>query len=159
MGAAGLSFCNAPLRWRMVLLGEIRVALKGLGCSSEALGTVRAQVRDWYLDSFQDLRSFREIATPSDEMAFTKLLAAIKERHNHVVPTMAMGIQELKHDLGRRTGSMHDLPDIHQFLDRFFMSRIGIRMLIGAQCGHPPEKSMADTIVYGIRDVRALGTL
>ncbi|GAQ87906.1 pyruvate dehydrogenase kinase [Klebsormidium nitens] len=89
------------------------------------------KVRDWYLDSFQDLRSFREIATPSDEMAFTKLLAAIKERHNHVVPTMAMGIQELKHDLGRRTGSMHDLPDIHQFLDRFFMSRIGIRMLIG----------------------------
>lgn len=100
-------------------------------CQWCSCALVVVQVRDWYLDSFQDLRSFPEIVTPSDELAFTKLLAAIKERHNHVVPTMAMGIQELKNDLGRRTGFMHDYPDIHQFLDRFFMSRIGIRMLIG----------------------------
>jgi pyruvate dehydrogenase kinase 2/3/4 len=26
---------------------------------------------------------------------------------------------------------MNDMPEIHQFLDGFYMSRIGIRMLIG----------------------------
>ena len=51
-------------------------------------------------------------------------------RHNDVMPTMAMGIQELKEDLGRKVG-LNELPEIHQFLDRFYMSRIGIRMLIG----------------------------
>lgn len=51
-------------------------------------------------------------------------------RHNDVMPTMAMGIQELKEDLGRKVG-LNEIPEIHQFLDRFYMSRIGIRMLIG----------------------------
>lgn len=51
-------------------------------------------------------------------------------RHNDVMPTMAMGIQQLKEDLGRKVG-LNEIPEIHQFLDRFYMSRIGIRMLIG----------------------------
>jgi hypothetical protein len=28
-------------------------------------------------------------------------------------------------------GAPHEIHEIHQFLDRFYMSRIGIRMLIG----------------------------
>ena len=43
---------------------------------------------------------------------------------------MATGIQELKEDLGRTVG-LNELPEIHEFLDRFHISRIGIRMLIG----------------------------
>ncbi|BBN06903.1 pyruvate dehydrogenase kinase 2/3/4 [Marchantia polymorpha subsp. ruderalis] len=87
-------------------------------------------VRDWYVDSFKDLRSFKEIQNLTDENRFTELLTHIKQRHNNVMPTMAMGIQELKEDLGRKVG-LNELPEIHQFLDRFYMSRIGIRMLIG----------------------------
>ncbi|CAI5536850.1 unnamed protein product [Closterium sp. Naga37s-1] len=79
-----------------------------------------------------------------------------KARHNHTVPCMALGIAELKKRLqvstrkGRRswkTGHggegdegvdnpwlpMDKFPEVHQFLDRFFLSRIGIRMLIGQQ--------------------------
>jgi pyruvate dehydrogenase kinase 2/3/4 len=37
---------------------------------------------------------------------------------------------ELKRELSKTVG-LDDLPDIHQFLDGFYMSRIGIRMLIG----------------------------
>jgi pyruvate dehydrogenase kinase 2/3/4 len=37
---------------------------------------------------------------------------------------------ELKRELADTIG-LNDLPDIHQFLDGFYMSRIGIRMLIG----------------------------
>lgn len=88
------------------------------------------QVRDWYVDSFKDLRSFPAIQDAEDEARFTSLIARVKARHNEVMPTMAMGIQELKEDLGRKVG-LNELPEIHSFLDRFYMSRIGIRMLIG----------------------------
>lgn len=90
------------------------------------------QVRDWYVDSFKDLRSFPKIQDTDDEAKFTSLIARVKARHNEVMPTMAMGIQELKEDLGRKVG-LNELPEIHSFLDRFYMSRIGIRMLIGTE--------------------------
>ena len=52
---------------------------------------------------------------------------------------MAVGIQELKKDLGRKQG-LNELPEIHQFLDRCYMSRIGIRMLIGQHVAlHDPN--------------------
>lgn len=88
------------------------------------------QVRDWYVDSFRDLREFPDIADGEDELKFTDLIQRVKMRHNDVMPTMAMGIQELKEDLGKKMG-LNEIPEIHQFLDRFYMSRIGIRMLIG----------------------------
>ncbi|KAJ8766302.1 hypothetical protein K2173_022361 [Erythroxylum novogranatense] len=87
------------------------------------------KVRDWYLDSFRDLRSFPEIKDTSDEREFTKMIKAIKVRHNNVVPTMALGVQQLKKEMD--PSMYEDLVEIHQFLDRFYMSRIGIRMLIG----------------------------
>ncbi|MCO5603038.1 hypothetical protein L7F22_057181 [Adiantum nelumboides] len=88
------------------------------------------QVRDWYVDSFRDLRSFPDLVDNEDELKFTDLIQRVKMRHNDVMPTMALGIQELKQDLGKKVG-LNELPEIHQFLDRFYMSRIGIRMLIG----------------------------
>ena len=39
-------------------------------------------------------------------------------------------LAELKRELSSTIG-LNDLPDIHQFLDGFYLSRIGIRMLIG----------------------------
>lgn len=76
------------------------------------------------------MRNFPEIQDSKDELRFTELINEIKMRHNYVMQTMAVGIQELKKDLGRKRG-LNELPEIHQFLDRFYMSRIGIRMLIG----------------------------
>ncbi|KAH7373243.1 hypothetical protein KP509_17G046100 [Ceratopteris richardii] len=88
------------------------------------------QVRQWYIDSFRDLRSFPDIRNSQDEASFTNLLYQIKRRHADVISTMALGIRELKQDIGPRIGR-DDVPEVHQFMDRFFMSRIGIRMLIG----------------------------
>eukprot|EP00252_Welwitschia_mirabilis_P024915 TRINITY_DN7601_c0_g1_i4.p1 TRINITY_DN7601_c0_g1~~TRINITY_DN7601_c0_g1_i4.p1 ORF type:complete len:362 (-),score=45.14 TRINITY_DN7601_c0_g1_i4:130-1215(-) len=97
------------------------------------------KVRDWYVESFRDIRDFPEVRNCKDETNFTELIRQVKMRHNDVVPTMAMGVQQLKQDLGKKVG-LNDLPEIHQFLDRFYMSRIGIRMLIGQHVAlHDPN--------------------
>lgn len=88
------------------------------------------KVRDWYLDSFHDLRSFPEVKDKADELAFTQMIKMIKVRHNNVVPAMAFGVQHLKKDLSPSFVPT-DFEEIHEFLDRFYMTRIGIRMLIG----------------------------
>lgn len=60
-------------------------------------------------------------------LSFTKTIEAIKRRHDPVVTTVAQGILEYKE---RLNGNVID-TQVQQFLDRFYMSRIGIRMLIG----------------------------
>lgn len=82
------------------------------------------------MDSFRDVRAFPDIKNVNDEREFTEMIKAIKVRHNNVVPTMAMGVQQLKKGMDPKI-VYEDLVEIHQFLDRFYMSRIGIRMLIG----------------------------
>ncbi|KAI6692852.1 hypothetical protein NL676_020562 [Syzygium grande] len=88
------------------------------------------KVRDWYFDSYRDLRAFPDIKDSTDEKDFTEMIKAIKVRHNNVVPMMALGVQQLKKGMKQKI-VYEDLDEIHQFLDRFYMSRIGIRMLIG----------------------------
>ena len=88
------------------------------------------KVQDWYLESFRDLRSFPDIKDMADEKEFTQMIKAIKVRHNNVVPMMALGVQQLKKSMNSNI-AYQDLGEIHQFLDRFYMTRIGIRMLIG----------------------------
>ncbi len=98
------------------------------------------QVRDWYVESFKDLRDFPAIKDNNDEQKFTDLLRHIYHRHRHVVPVMAMGVAELKKELQEGVGLL-ELPEIHQFLDGFYLSRIGIRILIGQHIAlHEPEK-------------------
>ncbi|KAJ5223789.1 hypothetical protein N7468_008331 [Penicillium chermesinum] len=58
---------------------------------------------------------------------FAKTLQHIKRRHDSVVTTVAQGILEWK----RVRQRMQIDSTIQSFLDRFYMSRIGIRMLIG----------------------------
>ncbi|CAF2126507.1 unnamed protein product, partial [Brassica napus] len=85
------------------------------------------KVRDWYVESFRDMRAFPEIKDTADEKEFTQMIKAVKVRHNNVVPMMALGVNQLKNGMKL----YEKLDEIHQFLDRFYLSRIGIRMLIG----------------------------
>uniref|UniRef100_A0A0E0LNV1 Protein-serine/threonine kinase n=1 Tax=Oryza punctata TaxID=4537 RepID=A0A0E0LNV1_ORYPU len=98
------------------------------------------KVRDWYLDSFRDIRYFPEVRNRNDELAFTQMIKMIKVRHNNVVPTMALGVQQLKNEQCRTRKIPTGFDEIHEFLDRFYMSRIGIRMLIGQHVAlHDPD--------------------
>ncbi len=58
---------------------------------------------------------------------FSRCLEQIKRRHDPVVTTVAQGVNEYK----RKKQRMQIDANIQSFLDRFYMSRIGIRMLIG----------------------------
>jgi pyruvate dehydrogenase kinase 2/3/4 len=73
---------------------------------------------------------------------FTKALTVIKRRHDPVVTTMAQGILEYKK---QRQRSQID-SQIQSFLDRFYMSRIGIRMLIGQHIALNNEPARKDYV-------------
>ncbi|RZC88209.1 hypothetical protein C5167_016009 [Papaver somniferum] len=121
----------------------IRIARKALELEKLPYGLSEKpavlKVRDWYVDSFSDVRSFKEINDTNDELAFTQTIKSIRLKHTSVAPTLALGVQQLKQDLGPKI-NIQDLSEIHQFLDRFYMSRIGIRMLIGQHVAlHDPD--------------------
>ena len=58
---------------------------------------------------------------------FVDALVTIRNRHNDVVPTMAQGIIEYKEAFAQ---DLVTNQNIQYFLDRFYLSRISIRMLI-----------------------------
>jgi pyruvate dehydrogenase kinase 2/3/4 len=68
---------------------------------------------------------------PSDTVypldGFTRLLQNIKTRHDPTVTTVAQGVLEWKRKQGK--GKLDQ--SIQEWLDRFYLSRIGIRFLIG----------------------------
>lgn len=84
-------------------------------------------VKQMYLESFRELVELPRPETAEQEDRFTDALENIKQRHNNVVSIMAKGIQELRQALAASELN----PEIREFLDRFYLSRIGIRMLIG----------------------------
>lgn len=56
-------------------------------------------------------------------------LDLIRNRHNDVVQTMAQGVIEMKENEGGQVDAPTE-SSIQYFLDRLYMSRISIRMLI-----------------------------
>lgn len=105
------------------------------------------------MESFKDLRQFPLIKDASDEAKFTDLLRQIYRRHANVVPVMAKGVAELRRDLSKQA-QLQELPEIHQFLDGFYLSRIGIRILIGKlvipmhKLAFPSPASNQDLLMY-----------
>lgn len=64
------------------------------------------------------------VVSPS---SFTDAVIKIRNRHNDVIPTMAQGVVEYKETYGTDPVVSQN---VQYFLDRFYMSRISIRMLL-----------------------------
>lgn len=77
---------------------------------------------------------------------FSQALEKIKRRHDSVVTTVAQGILEWK----RKRQRMQIDNNIQAFLDRFYMSRIGIRMLIGQHIALTDQRQRTDPNYVGI---------
>ncbi|XP_077996544.1 pyruvate dehydrogenase (acetyl-transferring) kinase isozyme 3, mitochondrial-like [Glandiceps talaboti] len=86
-------------------------------------------VQSWYLQTLKELLEYED-ASVSDQLVFddfTDRLQKIRDRHANVVETMAQGVIEMKETHGLDPNKE---TNVQYFLDRFFMSRISIRMLI-----------------------------
>lgn len=91
-----------------------------------AMPSVRL-VSSWYAQSFTEILQFENLDLTEETMdSFTKALHSIKRRHDTTVETMATGIIELR----EAEGESAIIPAVQYFLDRFYMSRIGIRLLM-----------------------------
>uniref|UniRef100_A0A8C5A3F8 Protein-serine/threonine kinase n=1 Tax=Gadus morhua TaxID=8049 RepID=A0A8C5A3F8_GADMO len=94
------------------------------------LGTPSVRlVQSWYLRSLQDIIEFKDKNAEEEKTTydFTDAVIKILKRHNDVVPTMAQGLVEYKEAYG--TDPIVS-QNVQYFLDRFYMSRISIRMLL-----------------------------
>eukprot|EP00557_Chaetoceros_sp_GSL56_P009375 CAMPEP_0176487708 /NCGR_PEP_ID=MMETSP0200_2-20121128/6290_1 /TAXON_ID=947934 /ORGANISM="Chaetoceros sp., Strain GSL56" /LENGTH=477 /DNA_ID=CAMNT_0017884583 /DNA_START=309 /DNA_END=1742 /DNA_ORIENTATION=- len=115
------------------------------------------QVKDLYVTSFLELLSVqKKIDNMKQEEEFAAILESIYERHASVLVQMARGAFELRAAIrngtidhgsvsrndGKGIVEFDALEDTHAFLDRFYISRIGIRVLIGQYLSlrqHPVE--------------------
>jgi hypothetical protein len=90
-------------------------------------------VRDLYIKSLLELMSFdTKIQTAEQEEAFARIVENIYERHSSVLVQMARGAFEFRKAVRHEKGSEFELEEeTHDFLDRFYLCRIGIRVLIG----------------------------
>ncbi|KAG1938955.1 pyruvate dehydrogenase (acetyl-transferring) kinase isozyme 1, mitochondrial [Pimephales promelas] len=86
-------------------------------------------VQSWYMQSFQDILEFKDRSMDDQAVThdFTETVIKIRNRHNDVVPTMAQGVVEYKETYGTDPITSQNMQ---YFLDRFYMSRISIRMLL-----------------------------
>ncbi|KAG6915030.1 hypothetical protein DXG01_013821 [Tephrocybe rancida] len=73
---------------------------------------------------------------------FTKVLETIKSRHDPTVTTVAQGVLEWKRMQNARNIGL----DIQAWLDRFYLSRIGIRFLIGQHIALNTQQAHEDYV-------------
>ncbi|KAK2166750.1 hypothetical protein NP493_1307g01024 [Ridgeia piscesae] len=108
-------------------------------------------VESWYEQSFEELVAFDK-ADCTDQTVlerFCDTLIKIRNRHNNVVETMAQGMLEMKETHCIEPTNFD--CQIQYFLDRFYLSRISIRMLISQH-----------TLVFGQtlpENVRQIGSI
>ncbi|KFQ46732.1 hypothetical protein N333_07677, partial [Nestor notabilis] len=86
-------------------------------------------VQSWYVQSLQEILDFKDKSSEDLEAvhSFTDTVIKIRNRHNDVIPTMAQGAIEYKESFGIDPVTSQN---VQYFLDRFYMSRISIRMLL-----------------------------
>ncbi|CAJ1959526.1 unnamed protein product [Cylindrotheca closterium] len=96
------------------------------------------QVRSTYLSSFLDLLDQPKPSSPQAEQDFGRLLQNLYQNHSNVLRQMARGVLELRFQQVQQQYPVMPLDHDHglsmvdeAFLDRFYMSRVGIRVLAG----------------------------
>lgn len=92
-------------------------------------------VKDLYVTSLMEIAQFdSKIQSAQQETEFSRLVENIYERHSKVLVQMARGAYEFRAcvtKLHPGDDSFSKMEETHAFLDRFYLCRIGIRVLIG----------------------------
>lgn len=90
-------------------------------------------VKQIYIDSLIQLSKVPPILTPDQEEDYATELDKLYSKHSNVLIQMAKGAYELRKKM-RKEQSGREFETMrlcHGFLDRFYMSRIGIRVIAG----------------------------
>ncbi len=127
-------------------LAKALVPKNGNGNGNLNTSRSRALLEHRYYANLPDQQWPSEIEQYNED--FTKALEKIKKRHDAVVTTIAQGVLEYKRS--RKANKVQ--ADVQSFLDRFYLSRIGIRILIGqhiALCRTSQRPSSAKQITGG----------
>jgi Mitochondrial branched-chain alpha-ketoacid dehydrogenase kinase len=113
-------------------------------------------VKGIYVNSFLELLdSPGTLDSPQDENDFARLLHKLYENHSSVLVRMARGAFELREAVRRgeifgtvdengTITSFEHMESCHKFLDRFYLSRIGIRVLAGHYLALRPQYQRID---------------
>uniref|UniRef100_A0A8C6TZL9 Protein-serine/threonine kinase n=1 Tax=Neogobius melanostomus TaxID=47308 RepID=A0A8C6TZL9_9GOBI len=117
-------------------------------------------VHNWYCQSLLEILEFQDNSPDNQEVLerFVEVLETIRNRHNEVVPTMAQGVIEFKDTLCQQDPVTDH--NIQYFLDRFYTSRISIRMLINQHNAYDSAKLLCEQYYLGapeleLREVNA----
>jgi Mitochondrial branched-chain alpha-ketoacid dehydrogenase kinase len=114
------------------------------------------KVKGIYVNSFLELLdSPGTLDSPQDENDFARLLHKLYENHSSVLVRMARGAFELREAVRRgeivgtvdengTITSFEHMESCHKFLDRFYLSRIGIRVLAGHYLALRPQYQQID---------------
>eukprot|EP01006_Ploeotia_vitrea_P038169 TRINITY_DN66218_c12_g2_i1.p2 TRINITY_DN66218_c12_g2~~TRINITY_DN66218_c12_g2_i1.p2 ORF type:complete len:412 (+),score=155.58 TRINITY_DN66218_c12_g2_i1:43-1278(+) len=115
------------------------------------------KVRSWYVATFLDVITFPEPKSVDDDAVFTEMLEQILMRHANVVPTIARGIYQMK-SAGGFTDDIRDCPYLNEFLDRFYMARIGIRFIMSQHIARHRQMKDHVGIINSKMDPRAVAS-
>lgn len=89
------------------------------------------KVISWYKQSFEELRSVSAPVDVEKELVFYKVLEGIFHRHAPTLLTMAKGAHEMRVMMDHDMHEFSEFNEVQDSLDKFYLSRIGIRTLIG----------------------------
>jgi len=89
------------------------------------------EVISWYTQSFQDIRSTQAPIDPEKEEAFHQVVNQVYSRHAHTLITMAKAAHEMRMMLHQDLDAFAEHAIVQDSLDKFYLSRIGLRTLIG----------------------------
>jgi len=113
----------------------IRLAHRAVELENSQLYKESQSIRNvcsWYKRSFAQIRAAPAPVDLEKEAKFAKVIEDIYERHSATLITMAKGAHEFRTNKGiNDISAFADLKDVQKKLDEFYMSRIGMRMLIG----------------------------
>ena len=109
----------------------------------------------WYKQSFAALRRCAAPIDQEKEEEFAKCVQDIYERHANTLITMALGAHHLRKNLRKNISDFSEIRDIQQRLDEFYMSRIGVRMLIGQYLALREQRDTGDNSMIGMISAKA----
>jgi len=87
------------------------------------------RLRNNYVQQFLKFRGFPKPETKDQDEEFTNMLATHLSTMSNAVPLMASGVQEMASQ--NSSMDVNECPFLNDFLDKFYMSRIGTRVITG----------------------------